>query len=336
MYVVAMLRDVGSDVSAGAQSDDDDRVAESARDVDGGIAERRELARGDARERPHTPLRFGVARQARNVDVVARGKESRAEELELLWRIRESVEQHEHARCSFAMPHENRAPANGDDAVVLRLPQLGASDGGGVVCRRRRVARSKAMLATNAAPAIAESETCMVRVGVVQNGRPVITTGRPVSGFPRLATRAPPDQNAHADTPHAPVDFRQDDPTFCRNPTEPHGQRPIRRPPRHARSADPQNAHPRADARLGHQRAHPAVLARSARRQPGIALSGAPAPRAARMDRQRLADDREQPARQVLPPHRVRHAAPSAPRPTSWRRYVEAVELILETREATS
>src|SRR4051794_1199521 len=56
----------------------------------------------------------------------------------------------------------------------------------------------------------------------------------------------------------------------------------------YARPADPQDAHPRAHARLGDRAADPADVAWRARRESGIALSRIPAPGAERLGRQRM------------------------------------------------
>src|SRR5262245_66655841 len=66
------------------------------------------------------------------------------------------------------------------------------------------------------------------------------------------------------------------------------------------RSADPQDARAPADARLGDHAAHSADLRWSAPGQPGIALSGAPAPRTTGMDYIRMGNVGEQPPGKVL------------------------------------
>src|SRR4029078_5091875 len=78
----------------------------------------------------------------------------------------------------------------------------------------------------------------------------------------------------------------------CRNPTATGAgieHDPFGHPAWHAGSPDPQDARPRAHARLGHQPAHAAVLEGRAGREPGVAVSRAPAPPPAVRDRQGLA-----------------------------------------------
>src|SRR5512132_2680452 len=67
-----------------------------------------------------------------------------------------------------------------------------------------------------------------------------------------------------------------------------HHDDPTRSPPGHPRPPDPPHARDRAAARLGDLGADPGALPRRAARQPGLAVPGAPSPRAPGMDHIRV------------------------------------------------
>src|SRR5579884_1658652 len=73
--------------------------------------------------------------------------------------------------------------------------------------------------------------------------------------------------------------------------------------PGHPRPAHPQDALLGTGARLRHRAVGGAVDERRAHRGRRLALSGAPPPRGARVDRVGVARLRAQPAREVLPSH---------------------------------
>src|SRR6185437_3085595 len=87
-----------------------------------------------------------------------------------------------------------------------------------------------------------------------------------------------------------------------------HGTTPDRPAPRYARPPHPANAHRHDAPRLGPRPTDRAAVKECAACRAGLALPGAATPRAARVDRERVAADRAESARALLQSHRVRAA----------------------------